>query len=183
MRTKWIGCCWSWLLLFSTITCTILGFPVSNKRSGGRPASQPSKIDIVEVEDGPSNTAKQPLEADALQDTHPPTQCKLILLHCTDVYTLDNFCHFETLVKQVKRMYPDATVKTVLTGDFLSPYLLSSIDRGAGMMRALNHLKLDYLTWGNHEACVVFFFFCLSRCFLFLFAFSVFFVLFHIHPS
>jgi hypothetical protein len=40
----------------------------------------------------------------------------------------------------------------MLTGDFLSPYLLSSIDRGAGMMSALNAIPLDYLTWGNHEA-------------------------------
>ncbi len=36
--------------------------------------------------------------------------------------------------------------------DFLAPYLLSSIDRGAGMIRMLNETPIDYVTWGNHEA-------------------------------
>jgi 2',3'-cyclic-nucleotide 2'-phosphodiesterase (5'-nucleotidase family) len=40
----------------------------------------------------------------------------------------------------------------LLQGDFLSPYLLSSVDRGQGMMNALNKIPMDYITWGNHEA-------------------------------
>eukprot|EP00434_Breviolum_minutum_P019431 symbB.v1.2.017134.t1/scaffold1268.1/size213459/15 len=40
----------------------------------------------------------------------------------------------------------------MLTGDFLAPYLLSSIDMGVGMMKMLNGTPIDYLTWGNHEA-------------------------------
>lgn len=40
----------------------------------------------------------------------------------------------------------------MMTGDFLSPYLLSSVDRGQGMMNALAKVPIDYLTWGNHEA-------------------------------
>jgi 2',3'-cyclic-nucleotide 2'-phosphodiesterase (5'-nucleotidase family) len=39
-----------------------------------------------------------------------------------------------------------------LTGDFLAPYLLSSIDHGKGMMMAINETPIDILTWGNHEA-------------------------------
>ena len=39
----------------------------------------------------------------------------------------------------------------MLTGDFLAPYLLSSIDMGVGMMKMLNGTPIDYLTWGNHE--------------------------------
>eukprot|EP00797_Seminavis_robusta_P002712 Sro116_g056960.2 (727) ;mRNA; f:17313-19643 len=46
----------------------------------------------------------------------------------------------------------DDGVISVLTGDFLAPYLLSSVDRGKGMMRALAGTPVDYLTWGNHEA-------------------------------
>ena len=41
---------------------------------------------------------------------------------------------------------------SMLTGDFLAPYLLSSVDRGKGMMNALANTPIDYLTWGNHEA-------------------------------
>ncbi len=32
------------------------------------------------------------------------------------------------------------------------PYLLSSIDRGRGMVQMLNQTPIDYVTWGNHEA-------------------------------
>lgn len=34
----------------------------------------------------------------------------------------------------------------------MAPYLLSSLDRGTGMMNALNKIPLEYITWGNHEA-------------------------------
>lgn len=46
----------------------------------------------------------------------------------------------------------DTGVVSMLTGDFLAPYLLSSVDRGKGMMQALALTPIDYLTWGNHEA-------------------------------
>jgi len=81
-----------------------------------------------------------------------PSECRLILLQITDVYTLENLAHFQTLVETVRQQSPGAVVKCLLTGDFLSPYLLSSVDRGNGMMRALNSIPLDYITWGNHEA-------------------------------
>ena len=42
-------------------------------------------------------------------------------------------------------------VISMLTGDFLAPYLLSSIDRGKGMMNAMVATPIDYVTWGNHE--------------------------------
>ena len=44
----------------------------------------------------------------------------------------------------------DTGVISMLTGDFLAPYLLSSVDRGKGMMNALAGTPIDYLTWGNH---------------------------------
>jgi len=47
---------------------------------------------------------------------------------------------------------PGAKVISMLTGDFLAPYLLSSVDKGKGMMNALAKTPIDYLTWGNHEA-------------------------------
>jgi hypothetical protein len=46
------------------------------------------------------------------------------------------------------------------SGDFLAPYLLSSIDRGAGMMNAIAKTPIDYLTWGNHEADIDHFTLC-----------------------
>ena len=39
----------------------------------------------------------------------------------------------------------------MLTGDFLAPYLLASLDKGKGMVQILNSVPIDVLTWGNHD--------------------------------
>jgi 2',3'-cyclic-nucleotide 2'-phosphodiesterase (5'-nucleotidase family) len=67
------------------------------------------------------------------------------------VYTLEHLASLKTLVQDIRDKSPGAKVVCMLTGDFLSPYLLSSVDKGKGMMNALNKIPLDYLTWGNHE--------------------------------
>lgn len=80
------------------------------------------------------------------------SEARLVILQITDVYTLENFASFKTLLEEAKRQAAGAKVVCMLTGDFLSPYLLSCVDHGAGMMNALGKIPLDYLTWGNHEA-------------------------------
>jgi 2',3'-cyclic-nucleotide 2'-phosphodiesterase (5'-nucleotidase family) len=121
-------------------------------RGGGRAAGTPNKIDRqklpttdgfnIEEEDD------EPWEVEPLGDS----EVRLIVLQITDVYTLESFASFRTLLRETREKAKGAKVVSVLTGDFLSPYLLSSIDRGAGMMRALCSTPVDYLTWGNHEA-------------------------------
>lgn len=110
------------------------------KRAGGRPAILPDRIDT------PNQVFEPPLRQSG------SSAARLIILQITDVYTLENIASFKTLVEETKANNPDATVVSMLTGDFLSPYLLSSVDRGAGMMHALGRMGLDYITWGNHEA-------------------------------
>mmetsp|Transcript_23911 Transcript_23911/g.60427 ORF Transcript_23911/g.60427 Transcript_23911/m.60427 type:complete len:643 (+) Transcript_23911:135-2063(+) len=83
------------------------------------------------------------------------SSCTLRIVQITDVYMLDNFPHLRTLVQEKRaeleaRGGGDRTI-SMLTGDFLAPYLLSSFDNGAGMMSMLNATPIDYLTWGNHE--------------------------------
>lgn len=81
-----------------------------------------------------------------------PTEAKLTIVQITDVYTLDNFASLKTLLAQAREQSAPGKVISMLTGDFLAPYLLSSVDRGAGMMNALAKTPIDILTWGNHEA-------------------------------
>ena len=81
-----------------------------------------------------------------------PDQAKLTIVQITDVYTLENFASIKTMLKQTRDMSGDSKVVSVLTGDFLAPYLLSSVDQGHGMMKALAQTPIDYLMWGNHEA-------------------------------
>jgi len=107
------------------------------KKGGGRAPTSQDKVDSSETwEAAPTD----------------PAEARLIVLHITDVYTLENFGSFKTLLEETREKSQGATVVCMLTGDFLSPYLLSSVDRGKGMMHALNSLPMDYLTWGNHEA-------------------------------
>lgn len=107
---------------------------------GGRAPDVPDSISVDEqAEDwGPEPTTD--------------SECRLCILQITDIYTLENLGSFQTLLEQTRVKAKGATVVSVVTGDFLSPYLLASVDRGFGMMRALARIPLDYITWGNHEA-------------------------------
>ena len=127
------------LLLMASSATVSHGF-ATVKRAGGRPAILPDRIDT------PNQVFEPP------QQQFGSSAARLIILQITDVYTLENIASFKTLVEETKANNPDATVVSMLTGDFLSPYLLSSVDRGAGMMNALGRMGLDYITWGNHEA-------------------------------
>eukprot|EP00545_Synedropsis_sp_CCMP1620_P013291 CAMPEP_0119009982 /NCGR_PEP_ID=MMETSP1176-20130426/4715_1 /TAXON_ID=265551 /ORGANISM="Synedropsis recta cf, Strain CCMP1620" /LENGTH=588 /DNA_ID=CAMNT_0006962567 /DNA_START=58 /DNA_END=1821 /DNA_ORIENTATION=- len=110
--------------------------------SGGR---QPSMPDFVPAE---ATTAWKP------QPPKSPTEAKLTVVQITDVYTLDNFASVRTMLQDIREQCQSSNVISLCTGDFLAPYLLSSVDRGAGMMTALAKTPIDYLTWGNHEADV-----------------------------
>jgi len=81
-----------------------------------------------------------------------PEEARLTVIQITDVYTLEHLASVKTLVEQTRAKSVGSKVICMITGDFLSPYLLSSVDRGQGMMNALNSIPMDYITWGNHEA-------------------------------
>ena len=72
---------------------------------------------------------------------------RLRIVQITDVYTLVNFPSLKTLIKQKKAEQDELGGKTIslLTGDFLAPYLLSSFDKGVGMMNVINKTPIDYL--------------------------------------
>ena len=95
-------------------------------------------------------------EGTPLRDWTPkapqPTAAKLTIVQVTDVYTLENFASLKTMLQETRNESGDGKVVSVLTGDFLAPYLLSTVDRGHGMMKALANTPIDYLTFGNHEA-------------------------------
>ena len=70
------------------------------------------------------------------------------ILAVNDVYELDNLSRLKTAVAELRT--PNTWV--TLAGDFLSPSLLSSIDKGEGMVKTLNECGIDYVCFGNHEA-------------------------------
>merc|ERR1719265_375540 len=91
-------------------------------------------------------------EVDGVIDSKNSVALRIVQI--TDVYVLENFPHLRNLIKD-KRADLDARCggRTIskLTGDFLAPYLFSSLDKGVGMMNMINGTPIDYLTWGNHE--------------------------------
>ena len=78
---------------------------------------------------------------------------RLRIVQITDVYTLKNFPHLKTLLDEKRAEIDKLGGKTIsmLTGDFLAPYLLSSFDKGQGMVNILNKTPIEYVIWGNHE--------------------------------
>lgn len=80
-----------------------------------------------------------------------PDEARLTVIQITDTYTLEHLPSVKTLLKDVREKTKGSTVISCMTGDFLAPYLLSSVDRGQGMMNALKKIPIDYLSWGNHE--------------------------------
>ena len=113
-------------------------FSYGGRRGGGR---RPHEANMAALDND---------EETWLQPSEDP---RLTIIQITDVYTLDNFASLKTLQAKIRQAQgPNAQVVSMLTGDFLAPYLLSSIDNGEGMMMAINETPIDILTWGNHEA-------------------------------
>ena len=59
------------------------------------------------------------------------SKAQLRIIQITDVYTLENFPKLKTLIAE-KTAEVEATggkCISILTGDFLAPYLLSSLDK------------------------------------------------------
>lgn len=112
--------------------------------------------DDSEVECNPKRESVYSQDANA--------RATLRIVHITDVYTLNNFPSLATAIRQLRtclsllnrwcrfcgpltgvvageelqREQPGSRTISVLTGDFLMPYLLSTVDHGKGMMRMLN---------------------------------------------
>lgn len=121
-----------------------LAFGVGRDRQSQGGGRAPGKADVLSTTS--SSTSKwQPVAPN-------PSEAKLTIVQVTDVYTLEHFASLKTLLAQAKEQSAPGKVISMLTGDFLAPYLLSSVDRGAGMMNAISKVPIDYVTWGNHEA-------------------------------
>ena len=84
--------------------------------------------------------------------------CVLRILSVNDVYEIDYWPNFSTANKELRNVpsvlspQSKTTTISVLPGDFLSPSLLSSLDKGKGMVECMNESGLDYVCIGNHEA-------------------------------
>jgi 2',3'-cyclic-nucleotide 2'-phosphodiesterase (5'-nucleotidase family) len=80
--------------------------------------------------------------------SHPLT---VLIFSVNDVYQTKNFGRLTQFVKDtVAARNPDKHFVT-MNGDFLSPSLLSSIDKGKTKIKLMNNVPFDYVGIGNHE--------------------------------
>ncbi|MBE9065657.1 EF-hand domain-containing protein [Leptolyngbya cf. ectocarpi LEGE 11479] len=68
-----------------------------------------------------------------------------------DVYDITSYPYVETVIQALKQTAENAVVIATLSGDFLSPCLISSLDGGKAMLDILKVVNIDYLCFGNHE--------------------------------
>jgi len=76
---------------------------------------------------------------------------KLRFICINDVYSLENLPRFATLVATLAADGWADETRVVLAGDFLSPSMLSSLDKGRGMIDCLNAVGVTHVIFGNHE--------------------------------
>lgn len=75
----------------------------------------------------------------------------LRLVCVNDVYLLDHLPRLRALVRHLAANDPADLLLTTLAGDFVAPSLLSSLDRGHGMVDCLNAVPITHVCFGNHE--------------------------------
>ena len=75
----------------------------------------------------------------------------LRILSVNDVYEIKNYPYVETVIQSLKETTEDGVVIACLSGDFLSPCLITSLDGGKAMLDILKVVNIDYLCFGNHE--------------------------------
>jgi 2',3'-cyclic-nucleotide 2'-phosphodiesterase (5'-nucleotidase family) len=121
----------------------------ARRSSGGRAPGSLDKVDTTEE--------WQPTPCE-------PGEARLTVIQITDTYSLEHLASVKTLLADVRAKSVGSKVISLMTGDFLAPYLLSSVDRGQGMMNALAKIPIDYITWGNHEVSDNEYSWAVSRC-------------------
>ena len=68
-----------------------------------------------------------------------------------DVYVLDHLPRLLNLVRHHRETNPADRFLCTLAGDFVGPSMLSSLDKGRGMVDALNAVGVTHVSFGNHE--------------------------------
>ncbi|MFO0685976.1 MAG: 5'-nucleotidase C-terminal domain-containing protein [Sandaracinus sp.] len=76
---------------------------------------------------------------------------RLRIVAINDVYVLTHLPRLATLIHTLRTSDPADALLVTLSGDFLAPSLLSSLDQGRGMVDCMNALGVTHVTLGNHE--------------------------------
>ena len=76
----------------------------------------------------------------------------LRIVSVNDVYELEMLPRLKTLVARKRDEHGGGSFLTTINGDFVSPSILSSLDKGQSMVSTLNQVPMTHCCFGNHEA-------------------------------
>lgn len=79
-------------------------------------------------------------------------RCGLQIVQVNDVYEIDQWPAFGAAKRRAAAAFQTGPTIGVLPGDFVAPSLLSSLDKGNGMVDCMNAAGIDYVCIGNHES-------------------------------
>ncbi|CAK0904395.1 unnamed protein product [Prorocentrum cordatum] len=84
----------------------------------------------------------------------PPSSITLRVLHINDVYDLTPLPRVRSAIQSLGSSPSLSKTIATMGGDFLAPYLLSNLDKGAGMVDCMNGIPISHCCFGNHECDV-----------------------------
>ena len=143
------------LLLLATLLCLafVNGF-LTPGASNMRTANGTTNFDSLRAKRKSGGGGRAPGSEDKVTSSEEweatpckPGEARLTIIQITDTYTLEHLASVKTLLADTREKSVGSKVISMMTGDFLAPYLLSSVDRGQGMMNAMGKIPIDYLTW------------------------------------
>ena len=75
----------------------------------------------------------------------------LRIICVNDIYTLENLPRLRSLARHHAETLPADHLIVTLAGDFIAPSILSSLDKGVGMLDCLGAIPITHAIFGNHE--------------------------------
>ena len=75
----------------------------------------------------------------------------LRILSINDIYDIIQYPQVATAIQSLKETTEDGVVISCMSGDFISPCLITSLDGGKAMLDVLKVVNIDYICFGNHE--------------------------------
>eukprot|EP01127_Copromyxa_protea_P019092 TRINITY_DN6119_c0_g1_i1.p1 TRINITY_DN6119_c0_g1~~TRINITY_DN6119_c0_g1_i1.p1 ORF type:complete len:529 (+),score=95.39 TRINITY_DN6119_c0_g1_i1:228-1814(+) len=76
---------------------------------------------------------------------------KILIFAVNDVYSLENFGRLAKFIAHTVAEQKPAAYFVTMAGDFLSPSMLSSIDKGRLKVQVMNECGFTHVSLGNHE--------------------------------
>jgi len=143
-------------VLIAAVSSGALGYWLGRRQSLSPGESDPSGDDVVNRE----TKQLQPHDEQALwvlrskAESDSDDVVRMRFVHINDVYVMDNLPKLRKFLDDCSMGLRRENLIVSIGGDLLSPYPLSTLDKGRGMVDVMLESGVQYACFGNHEADV-----------------------------